>query len=137
MSIFGKIAGWFIGGGAKKAASVVDEYVYTSEEKAQDDKEGVQEARKYKLADTHEDWFNRLIDAVNRIPRPLIILYTFFGVIGVVTLPDLSDMNPYWLTVFERIIYFLFGTRFIAKDVPKMLTALVTVAQKWKKMKSE
>jgi hypothetical protein len=126
MNIFARVFG-FLTGGSKTAEKVVDmaeKAVYTTQEQTQDDRKETSEARVTPLAPSHESWFDTLVDGLGRLPRPIVIFYTFFGIIGLYPLPKLEEMNPYWATVFERILYFIFGSRFVAKDLPKLILEL-------------
>lgn len=111
-------------------STAVDKATYTSQEQTQDDRKETSEARTTPLAPSHESWFDTLIDGISRLPRPFIIFYVSFGVIGLYQLPDPGQMNQYWLTVFERILYFVFGSRFVAKDLPKVIMSLKEAMKK-------
>jgi hypothetical protein len=120
------------GGGkiVEKAADLIDKAAYTGQEQSQDDRKETTEARTTPLAPSHESWFDTLVDGISRIPRPFLIFYVSFGVMGFYQLPDPDKMNAYWLTVFERILYFVFGSRFVAKDLPNVIMAIRNAVKK-------
>ena len=77
---------------------------------------------------THEDWFNRTVDALNRLPRPVLAGWAIGALFGLVQPPEwmnaptaaqLIALNIIW-----TIIGFYFGVRTISQDLPKIIQAI-------------
>ena len=82
-------------------------------------------ARKMEISATHEDWFNRAVDAINRLPRPLLAVWAIGQLTGVLPPPKhLDNIHPLVLNIIWTIVGFFFGVRTISQDLPKMLQAL-------------
>lgn len=87
------------------------------------------EAAAYSYKATSRTWFDGVIDGLNRLPRPFMA----FGVIGVLAWPAFDRAGfratmeaysavPDWLaTLATTIVVFYFGSRTIAKDIPRQL----------------
>lgn len=82
-------------------------------------------ARRMQLTATHEDWFNRVVDALNRLPRPLFTFWAFGLLTGFIKTPShLNDMHPLALNIIWTIIGFFFGVRTLSQDLPKLIQTL-------------
>lgn len=108
------ILGFFTGSSGAKAAEIVDEAVFTSQEKATEDKQFTAEI----LANTGIDLFNRLV-------RPGITLYYVGGFAEWWKLPDVSKIDPVHFQIFMIIVTFWFGGRVLLKDLPNAVAAIL------------
>jgi len=74
------------------------------------------------------DWFNRLIDGLNRLPRPLFALWAFGELSGLLATPaSLAMMNPVVANIIWTIIGFYFGVRTISQDLPKAVDSWLKI----------
>lgn len=81
-------------------------------------------ARKMEFA-THEDWFNKIVDGLNRLPRPLFALWAFGQLTGLLPVPEhLKDVDPIVLNIIWTIIGFFFGVRTISENLPQLIKVL-------------
>jgi len=70
------------------------------------------------------DLFNRVVDGLNRLPRPLMALWAFGILVGVIPVPDhLAYAHPLVLNILWTVIGFYFGIRTISQDLPRLLSA--------------
>ena len=82
-------------------------------------------ARSAQEAPTHDDLFNRVVDGLNRLPRPLFAFWAFGMLSGVLPEPQhLKLINPLVLNIVWTIIGFYFGIRTVTQDLPKLIQAL-------------
>jgi hypothetical protein len=132
MKWFTKAIGAIFGGGktTEKALDLTDKAFHTAQEKSEADSKDVSEARVTPLAPSHGTWLDVIIDGLNRMPRPFIIFYTTLGIVGLYDLPDINKLDPYWITVFERVLYFIFGARFVSQDLPKAIAGILALRRK-------
>ena len=77
-------------------------------------------ARKMILV-THESWLDILVDALNRLPRPLITMWAVGGLIGWWQLPRTGDIDPFMQNIIWTVISFWFGSRVMFKDIPNAI----------------
>ncbi len=78
----------------------------------------------YTKYETHNTWFDVLIDGVGRAIRPGITIWLFGGLAGAWRLPSPNEIDP---VMFELTIWtmgFWFGHRAIAKDLPMVILSL-------------
>ena len=86
------------------------------------------EARKFDPAATGTDVFNRIVDGLNRLPRPLFAGWAFCELAGILDTPaSLMSMNPIVLNIIWTIIGFYFGVRTISQDLPKAISAFYEI----------
>ena len=89
------------------------------------------EARKYEPSTTGVDWFNKFVDGLNRLPRPLFSFWAFGQLTGLLATPaSLMNMNPIVLNIIWTIIGFYFGVRTISQDLPKAIEAWYQIRAK-------
>lgn len=133
MNIFKLLFGWGSGKGAIEQVSdtverfrpgpVKEHEMGIEDIKAQDTSQDA--ARKAQEAPTHEDRFNRTVDALNRLPRPLFAFWAFGELAGMLPPPPLAIVaNPVVMNVVWTIIGFYFGIRTVTQDVPRLLNAI-------------
>lgn len=79
-------------------------------------------ARKMVLP-THESWFDILVDALNRLPRPVITFWVIGGLTGLWQLQPLQGVDPVTMNIVWTVVTFWFGSRVVFKDIP---TAIYT-----------
>ena len=70
------------------------------------------------------DFISTIVDAVNHMIRPGILIWLIGGFTGAWPLPNLSGADPALSTIFMWAVNFWYGGRILAKDVPAMLKAL-------------
>ena len=81
-------------------------------------------ARKYEPQVTGTDWFNRIVDGLNRLPRPLFTFWAFGELAGILPTPaHLNNVNPIVMNIIWTVIGFYFGVRTISQDLPKAVNA--------------
>ncbi len=69
----------------------------------------------------HESWLDIFVDAMNRLPRPVITGWVIGGLIGWWELPRTGDIDPFMQNIIWTVITFWFGSRVIFKDVPRAI----------------
>lgn len=114
MSLWSSISGFFLGKSGEKIIDIVDEAVFTSQEKAVEDTKFTAST----LNDTS-------VDMVNRWIRPVITIWLIGGLSGGWKLPDTSTVDPVWFQIFMIVITFWFGGRVILKDLPSAVGAIL------------
>ena len=81
-------------------------------------------ARKYDTPSS-DDLFNRIINGLNRLPRPLFALWAFGQLAGVLPVPTaLLIAPPIVLNIIWTVIGFYFGIRTISSDLPHLIKAI-------------
>lgn len=74
---------------------------------------------------THDDIFNRIIDGISRLPRPIIAFWAIGQLFGILVPPThLSTLNPIVLNIVWTVVGFYFGIRTISQDIPKLINAI-------------
>jgi hypothetical protein len=82
-------------------------------------------ARKAPEASSHEGIFNRVVDGLNRLPRPLMAFWAIGELTGLLPQPThLNTINPIVLNIIWSVVGFYFGIRTITQDLPKLIQAL-------------
>src|SRR3990167_141644 len=127
----------FGGGGsgvnvAKQVADVVQDYkpgkvtehkMALESIKAEDDSQA--SARSMVFTPVGGDWFNKIIDGLNRLPRPIMALWAFGVLVWVLPVPaHLMLAPPLVLNIIWTVIGFYFGVRTISQDLPKLLASI-------------
>jgi hypothetical protein len=116
------ILSFFTGSSGAKAAEILDEAVFTQQEKATEDKQFTADI----LANTSIDLFNRLV-------RPGVTVYYIGGFADWWKLPDTTKVDPVHFQIFLIIITFWFGGRVLLKDLPNTVFAILAMRDKFKK----
>ena len=81
-------------------------------------------ARKFD-AQTMDDTFNRIINGLNRLPRPLFALWSFGVLVGFFPIPAVLSTAPVLvLNIIWTVIGFYFGIRTISQDLPSLINSL-------------
>jgi hypothetical protein len=71
---------------------------------------------------THESWFDKLVDGLSRLVRPLVTYWILGGLIGIYELRSPST-DPMMMNIVWTVITFWFGARMIFKDIPSAIKA--------------
>lgn len=108
------ILGFFTGKSGGKIVDIVDDAVFTSQEKAVVDTKQTIEI----LANTSIDIFNRLV-------RPVVTFWLIGGLSGCWKLPNTAQVDPVWFQIFMIVITFWFGGRVLLKDLPNAVAAIL------------
>ncbi len=82
-------------------------------------------ARSFAAPGTHDTPLDVIVDAMNRLPRPVITFYVFGGIVGWWKLPELSSIDPLWTQAGGIILTFWFGGRLIMKDLPAAVLSVL------------
>lgn len=135
---WGALTGLFGAGGSdggksivQEAADVVDRFHPSPVKEHEMAVEDVQvgdasqsAARSMQFQSSGTDWFNKTVDGLNRLPRPLFAFWAFGELAGILpTPPGINAMNPIVLNIIWTIIGFYFGIRTISQDLPKAVQA--------------
>lgn len=85
------------------------------------------EARKYDPRTTGNnvvsEWINVVVDALNRLIRPMVAILLIGGTFGMWNL-SVTTTDPIVLGWTEAVVGFYFGVRAITQDLPRLLAAL-------------
>lgn len=106
---------WLFGSGGTK---ILDEAIYTKEEKVADDQRDLEGARAFAGPSGDPGLVNQLVDGANRLVRPGVTLWLVGGFIGWWRLPAADLIDPFWQNLFMLVITFWFGGRALLKDLP-------------------
>lgn len=85
----------------------------------------------YSYASPARNWFDSLIDGINRLPRPLMAFLAIWFMVWPMMQPEryiesvkAMGQAPEWISTFVTIVVvFFFGSRTIAKDIPTQMSA--------------
>ncbi len=81
-------------------------------------------ARKFD-APVMDDIFNRIVNGLNRLPRPLFALWSFGVLVGIFPIPAVLSTAPVIvLNIIWTVIGFYFGIRTVSQDLPFLIKAL-------------
>lgn len=131
MSWWSKIfGGGEVVGGIVKAA---DKLHFSQQEKADADLQETNDARAFAAPGEGAGYFNDIVNAFNRIPRPFITAWLVGGFAGWWPLPEPDAIDPRWWMVFMIVLTFWFGGRMPVKDAPAMISAFLALRAKWKR----
>ena len=90
---------------------------------------------------THDSWFDILVDAWARLPRPVIATWCIGVLIGWWPPPEyLTTMyatNPIMLNIIWTVITFYFGARVIVKDIPAAVALATNAIRAYKESKKK
>ncbi len=73
---------------------------------------------------THNTRVDVIVDAANRLPRPLITFWIIGGLMGLWPLPATGQIDPVMLNIAWTVVSFWFGSRAIFKDIPKAIQTI-------------
>ena len=133
--MFGKLLQLFgVGTGTnvvKEVADIVSDYKPGTVTQHKMDVESIKvedasqdSARKWD-ATTMDDMFNRIVNGLNRLPRPLFALWSFGVLVGFFPVPAVLSTAPtIVLNIIWTVIGFYFGIRTVSQDIPSMIKAL-------------
>lgn len=124
---------------AEEAVDVVDNYkpgVVTEHkmdiETAQVEESAVQDARNMQMP-THDDVFNRIVDGLNRLPRPLFSFWAFIILVlasfGLMHTSGFSQLDDFTKELIRTVIYFFFGVRVVSQDIPTAIKKVIDHAK--------
>lgn len=129
--VFGSTAGGLVDAGAK-VASTVGEFVSTPKDREQfagdlvnAESRDLQSARFYGAPGDHGTAFDVLVDGIIRLIRPFIAIDVLGGWNHWWALPSLDSFSPFQQWAIETVIVFYFGGRFVTKDLPVAVAALI------------
>jgi hypothetical protein len=71
----------------------------------------------------HESWVDIFVDAMNRLPRPLIGGWVICILFGWVEPTHLESLSPLTMNIVWTVVTFWFGSRVVFKDIPKAIAA--------------
>ena len=78
-------------------------------------------ARKFD-APAMDDIFNRIVNGLNRLPRPLFALWSFGVLVGLFPVPSvLATAPPLVLNIIWTVVGFFFGIRTLSQDLPELI----------------
>ena len=81
-------------------------------------------ARKFD-APVMDDIFNRIVNGLNRLPRPLFALWSFGVLVGIFPIPAVLHTAPALvLNIIWTVIGFYFGIRTVSQDLPGLINSL-------------
>lgn len=81
-------------------------------------------ARKFD-APVMDDIFNRIVNGLNRLPRPLFALWSFGVLVGIFPIPAVLSTAPaIVLNIIWTVIGFYFGIRTVSQDLPVLINSL-------------
>lgn len=81
-------------------------------------------ARKFD-APVMDDIFNRIVNGLNRLPRPLFALWSFGVLVGIFPVPAVLSTAPaIVLNIIWTVIGFYFGIRTVSQDLPALINSL-------------
>lgn len=81
-------------------------------------------ARKFD-APVMDDIFNRIVNGLNRLPRPLFALWSFGVLVGIFPIPAVLSTAPVIvLNIIWTVIGFYFGIRTVSQDLPLLINSL-------------
>lgn len=81
-------------------------------------------ARKFD-APVMDDIFNRIVNGLNRLPRPLFALWSFGVLVGIFPIPAVLSTAPaIVLNIIWTVIGFYFGIRTVSQDLPALINSL-------------
>ena len=81
-------------------------------------------ARKFD-APVMDDIFNRIVNGLNRLPRPLFALWSFGVLVGFFPIPAVLYTAPALvLNIIWTVIGFFFGIRTLSQDLPSLINSL-------------
>lgn len=127
----GKVAGFLFGipsgGGSspvQTAVSAVNKFVYTDEEKAQADSADVKDARSFAAPGKPLGFIGQVVDGANHAIRPWVTIELVRGLLGYRELPDISQIDPQFMTMIYIVLTFWFGGRTLLKDLPMAIAAI-------------
>jgi len=83
----------------------------------------VQLARQWS-APTHNTWFDVIVDAAARLPRPIMAFWVMGLLFGWLPPPHLENMDPHLLLWIEYIMGFYFGHRAMSRDIPMLVRSI-------------
>jgi len=78
-------------------------------------------ARKFD-APAMDDIFNRIVNGLNRLPRPLFALWSFGVLVGWFPIPAVLATAPALvLNIIWTVVGFFFGIRTLSQDLPELI----------------
>lgn len=141
--------GWFTGilttlfgsssngrGVIEQASDAVDRWVPSAqtqhENSIEDLKAGDEsQANAYGLQlQSHDSWFDILVDGLNRLVRPFITYWVVGVLIGWWPAPATGTIDPVILNIIWTVITFWFGSRVIFKDIPGLYALIKRIKNK-------
>lgn len=122
MNIFSAIFGFFGGGSraAEKVLDIADKATFTQQERATQDGKDTEILHESEYSNGASP-FNNIVDGLNRLQRPAWGIYFMLVAFGKCDVPNLSDVDPMWTTLFIMYFTFLFGGRALVQDLPNAL----------------
>lgn len=123
----------------KETADIIDNYkpgVVTEHkmnvETAQVEESAVQDARNMQTP-THDDLFNRIVDGLNRLPRPLFSFWAFIILVlasfGLMHTSGFAQLDDFTKELIRTVIYFFFGVRVVSQDIPTAIKKVIGYAK--------
>lgn len=70
---------------------------------------------------SHDTWVDVVVDALNRLVRPLMTYWVVLLLWGLIKPPDLSNIPPMLWNIIWTVITFWFGSRMLFKDIPALV----------------
>lgn len=82
-------------------------------------------ARKWEGYASDSDLFNKIVNGLNRLPRPLFALWAFGVLVGLFPIPAVLSTAPLIvLNIIWTVIGFYFGIRTVSQDLPALIKIL-------------
>lgn len=134
--LFGSTAGGLVKAGAN-VAQVVTQFISTPAQReafvnqllAAQNQETAS-VHEFAAPGDHGTAFDVLVDGINRLIRPFIAIDVLGAWNHWWTIPSIESLSPFLRWAVQAVIVFYFGGRFVAKDLPVAIAALIKV---WRK----
>ena len=115
---------------ASTVGKVAESNIEAGTEQAQAQASENANVRAFAAPGVHNSVFDVLVDAANRLIRPVVTTYTFGGIVGWWHLPDLAGVDQRWLYAGSVMLTFWFGGRLLTKDLPSAVLSILRAVGK-------
>ena len=116
----------------EKGVEVFDDVVNTHEERQEADAAYTTQLATAPSAPSYGTWIDVLVDGFTRLIRPGTFTWLTLGITGVIELPDISKVDPYYQSLYWLGFTFYFGGRALMKDLPKAVGSILEVSRKYR-----
>lgn len=130
MSWWTKLFGSGAGDAVTAVATVADEAIYTTQEKAEADSADTTAARAFAAPGQGRGYIRDLTDAANGAIRPYVTVWLLGGFSGWWKFPDPGAIDPFYLQLLLIVLTFWFGGRVLLKDLPAAVAAMLALRRR-------
>ena len=129
MGWFGKVVGALFGGGkgiVEQVSDVADKWnpspttIHKQSIEDQTAGDASQKSAREMVIPTHDDWFNKMVDGISRLVRPVVTYWIIGGLVGLYELKSPST-DPLMMNIVWTVLTFWFGSRVLIKDIPAII----------------